>query len=142
MRTDFTQVYKKKNTRNTLTIQQMNLLCQLGLASDVERDSHTDSCFGVEELMQILPSCIVAEKKMYCLQIYKTAFDIQAVRYYNPSEHYTLVVFGCDDVVAEDALAPGNLVDALFNMVLWVNKYDSSEFSVYKGKLQHYIKSK
>jgi hypothetical protein len=142
MRTDETQVYKKKVTRNTLNIQQMLKLEELGLCVLSERDRHTETHFGVEELMQLLPACIVVGGTMYCLQIYKTAFDVQSVRYYNPKAHETICAIGCDDVVEEDALVPGNLVDALFEMVLYINQNHKTEFTEYKDKLQHYIKSR
>ena len=94
MRTDATQIYKKRVTRNTLNIQQMLKLEELGLCVLSERDRHTETHFGVEELMQLLPACIVVGKNMYCLQIYKTAFDVQSVRYYNPKTHETICAIG------------------------------------------------
>lgn len=142
MRTDATQVYKKRVTRNTLNIQQMMQLADLGLCDLNERDRHTDYFFGVEELLQILPACIVVEQNMYCLQIYKTAFDIQAVRYYNPKTHETICSIGCDDVMPQDESHNGHLVDALFEMVLYVNQNHKEEFAEYKEKLQHFVKSR
>ena len=56
MRTDATQIIKKKVTRNTLNIQQMLKLEELGLCNLKERDKHTEYFFGVEELMQLLPA--------------------------------------------------------------------------------------
>lgn len=53
MRTDATQIYKKRVTRNTLNIQQMLKLEELGLCVLSERDRHTETHFGVEELMQL-----------------------------------------------------------------------------------------
>ena len=141
MRTDATQVYKKKVTRNTLSIQQMMQLEELGLCNLKERDKHTDYFFGVEELMQLLPACIVVGKTMYCLQIYKTVFDVLSVRYYNQKTHETICVFGCDDVMPKDESYNGHLVDALFEMVLYVNQNHKEYFAEYKDKLQHYIKS-
>ena len=141
MRTDATQIYKKRVTRNTLNIQQMLKLEELGLCSLKERDKHTDYFFGVEELMQLLPACIVVGETMYCLQIYKTAFDVLSVRYYNQKTHETICVFGCDDVMPKDERYNGHLVDALFEMVLYINRKHKEEFAEYKEKLQHYIKS-
>ena len=141
MRTDATQVYKKKVTRNTLNIQQMLKLEELGLCVLSERDRHTETHFGVEELMQLLPACIVVGETMYCLQIYKTAFDVLSVRYYNPKTHETICAIGCDDVMPKDESYNGHLVDALFEMVLYVNDNHKEEFAEYKDKLQHYIKS-
>lgn len=141
MRTDATQIYKKRVTRNTLNIQQMMKLEELGLCVLSERDRHTETHFGVEELMQILPACIVVDETMYCLQIYKTAFDVQAVRYYSPKTHETLCVFGCDDVMPKDESYNGHLVDALFEMVLYVNKNHKEYLAEYKEKLYHFIKS-
>lgn len=141
MRTDATQIYKKRVTRNTLNIQQMMKLEELGLCVLSERDRHTETHFGVEELMQLLPACIVVEKNMYCLQIYKTAFDVQSVRYYNPKTHETICAFGCDDVMPQDESYNGHLVDALFEMVLWVNQNHEEYLAEYKEKLQHFVKS-
>ena len=141
MRTDATQVIKKKVTRNTLNIQQMMQLEELGLCNLKERDMHTDYFFGVEELMQLLPACIVVGETMYCLQIYKTAFDVLSVRYYNPKTHETICVIGCDDVMPKDERYNGHLVDAVFEMVLYINQNHKTEFTEYKDKLQHYIKS-
>ena len=141
MRTDATQVYKKKVTRNTLNIQQMMQLEELGLCNLKERDKHTEYFFGVEELMQLLPACIVVGETMYCLQIYKTAFDVLSVRYYNPKTHETICAIGCDDVMPKDESYNGHLVDVLFEMVLWVNNNYKEYFAEYKEKLQHYIKS-
>ena len=141
MRTDATQVIKKKVTRNTLNIQQMLKLEELGLCNLKERDKHTDYFFGVEELMQLLPACIVVGKTMYCLQIYKTAFDVLSVRYYNQKTHETICAFGCDDVMPKDESYNGHLVDALFEMVLYINRKHKEEFAEYKDKLQHYIMS-
>ena len=141
MRTDATQIYKKKVTRNTLYFQQMAKLEKLGLCSLKEREKHTECTFGVEELMQLLPACIVIEGNMYCLQIYKTAFDVLSVRYYNPKTHETICAIGCDDVMPQDESYNGHLVDALFEMVLYVNDNHKKEFAEYKEKLQHFIKS-
>lgn len=141
MRTDATQIYKKKVTRNTLYFQQMAKLEELGLCSLKEREKHTECTFGVEELMQLLPACIVIEGNMYCLQIYKTAFDVLSVRYYNPKTHETICAIGCDDVMPKDESYNGHLVDALFEMVLWVNENHKEYLAEYKDKLQHYIKS-
>lgn len=141
MRTDATQIIKKKVTRNTLNIQQMMQLEGLGLCNIKERAMHTDSCFGAEELMQLLPACIVVEGNMYCLQIYKTAFDVLSVRYYNQKTHETICAIGCDDVMPKDERYNGHLVDALFEMVLYINQNHKTEFTEYKDKLQHYIKS-
>lgn len=141
MRTDATQVYTKRVTRNTLNIQQMMKLEGLGLCVLNERDRHTETHFGVEELMQLLPACIVVEENMYCLQIYKTAFDVQSVRYYNPKTHGTLCAIGCDDVMPQDESYNGHLVDALFEMVLWVNQNYKEYLAEYKEKLQHFVKS-
>lgn len=141
MRTDSTQVYKKRVTRNTLNIQQMMKLEELGLCSIKEREKHTDFFFGVEELMQLLPSCIVVNNNIYCLQIYKTIFNIQSVRYYNQKTNETLRVVGCDDVMPKDKSYNGNLIDALFEMVLYINKNHKKEFAEYKEKLHHYILS-
>lgn len=141
MRTDATQVYKKRVTRNTLNIQQMLQLEELGLCVLSERDRHTETHFGVEELMQLLPACIVIDENMYCLQIYKTAFNVQAVRYYNPKAHETICVITCEDVMAHVEDYNGHLVDALFEMVLWINQTHKELFAKYKEKLQHFIKS-
>ena len=141
MRTDATQIYKKRVTRNTLNIQQMLKLEELGLCNLKERDKHTETHFGVEELMQLLPACIVVEKNMYCLQIYQTAFDVQSVRYYSQKTHEILFAIGCDDVIRQGESYNGHLVDALFEMVLFVNRKHKEEFAEYKEKLQHFIKS-
>ena len=141
MRTDATQIYKKQVTRNTLNIQQMLKLEELGLCVLSERDRHTETHFGVEELMQLLPACIVIGQTMYCLQIYKTAFDVLSVRYYNQKTHETICAFGCDDVMPKDESYNGHLVDALFEMVLYINRKHKEEFAEYKEKLNHYVKS-
>ena len=106
-----------------------------------ERDKHTEYFFGVEELLQLLPACIVVGKTMYCLQIYKTAFDVLSVRYYNQKTHETICAIGCDDVMPKDERYNGHLVDALFEMVLYINRKHKEEFAEYKDKLQHYIMS-
>ena len=141
MRTDATQVYKKRVTRNTLNILQMMQLEELGLCNLKERDKHTDFFFGVEELMQLLPACIVVDGTMYCLQIYKTTFDVLSVRYYNPKTHETICSIGCDDVMPQDESYNGHLVDVLFEMVLYINQNHKDEFAEYKEKLHHFIKS-
>lgn len=141
MRTDTTQVYKKRVTRNTLNIQQMIKLEELGLCVLSERDRHTETHFGVEELMQLLPACIVVDGNMYCLQIYKTAFDVQSVRYYNPKTHEIICAIGCDDVMPQDESYNGHLVDALFEMILWVNQNHKEYLAEYKEKLQHFVKT-
>ena len=141
MRTDSTQVYKKRVTRNTLNIQQMMKLEELGLCSIKERGKHTDFFFGIEELIQLLPACIVVNNNIYCLQIYKTIFNIQSVRYYNQKTNETLRVVGCDDVMPKDKSYNGNLIDALFEMVLYINNNHKKEFAEYKEKLHHYILS-
>lgn len=146
MRTDATQVYKKRVTRNTLNIQQMMQLEELGLCNLKEREKHTDYFFGVEELIQLLPACIVVDGWCYCLHIYKSAFDVQYVAY---KAHKSITgdktdylhSIGCDDVMPQDESYNGHLVDALFEMVLWVNENHKEYLAEYKDKLQHYIKS-
>lgn len=105
MRTDATQVYKKRVTRNTLHIQQMMKLEELGLCNLKERDRHTETHFGVEELIQLLPACIVVDGWCYCLHIYKSAFDVQHVAYMTHKNTKTdktdyLHTIGCDEVMA------------------------------------------
>lgn len=146
MRTDETQVYKKKVTRNTLNIQQMLELEKLGLCVLSERDKHTDPHFGVEELLQILPACIVVDGWCYCLRVYKSAFDVQHIAYIahkNPKTGFAdyLHSIGCDEVMPKDESYNGHLVDALFEMVLWVNSNHKEYLAEYKEKLNHYIKS-
>jgi hypothetical protein len=146
MRTDATQIYKKKVTRNTLNIQQMLKLEELGLCNLKERDKHTEYSFGVEELMQILPACIVVDGWCYCLKLYKSAFDVQHIAYVAHKNPKTGVAdylhsVGCDDVMPQDESYNGHLVDALFEMVLWVNNNYKEYLAEYKDKLQHYIKS-
>ena len=146
MRTDATQVYKKRVTRNTLNIQQMTKLEELGLCVLSERDRHTETHFGVEELMQLLPACIVVDGWCYCLHIYKSAFDVQYVAYMAHKNTKTdktdyLHSIGCDDVMPQDESYNGHLVDALFEMVLWVNQNHKEYLAEYKEKLQHFVKT-
>lgn len=144
MRLSATNVYHKKNTRNTLNMEQMYKLHDLGLAYIKERNDHIDCEYGVEELLQILPACIVVDKKMYILQVYKTAFDVIAVHYKNPKdiEDNTLYAKGCDDFDNEwTPLQSGHLVNVLFDCLLWVNENYPSELEEFKEKLQHYIQT-
>lgn len=146
MRTDETQVYKKKVTRNTLNIQQMLELEKLGLCVLSERDKHTEPHFGVEELLQILPSCIMVDGLLYSLKLYKSAFDVQHIAYVAYKVPKTglsdyLHSVGCDDVMPKDESYNGHLVDALFEMVLWVNSNHKECFDEYKEKLNQYVKS-
>lgn len=146
MRTDATQVYTKRETRNTLNFQQMLKLEELGLCNLKEREKHTDYFFGVEELLQILPACIVTDGWCYCLYIYKSAFDVQYVAYkahksITSDKTDYLHSIGCDDVIPQDESYNGHLVDALFEMVLWVNQNHKEYLAEYKDKLQYYIKS-
>lgn len=146
MRTDATQIYKKRVTRNTLNIQQMMKLEELGLCVLSERDRHTETHFGVEELMQLLPTAIVTGGWCYCLYIYKSAFGVQYVAYkarksITDDKTDYLHSIGCDDVMPQDESYNGHLVDALFEMVLYVNDNHKEEFAEYKEKLQHFIKS-
>ena len=146
MRTDETQVYKKKVTRNTLNIQQMLELEKLGLCVLSERDKHTEPHFGVEELFQILPACILVDGWLYSLKLYKSVFDVQHIAYVAHKNPKTGVVehlhsIGCDDVIPKDESYNGHLVDALFEMVLWVNNNHKEYLAEYKEKLNHYVKS-
>ena len=146
MRTDETQVFKKRVTRNTLNIQQMMELEKLGLCVFSERDKHTEQNFGVEELFQILPSCILVDGWLYCLKLYKSVFEVQHIAYVahkNPKTGATehLHSIGCDDVMPQDESYNGHLVDALFEMVLWVNNNHKEYLAEYKEKLNQYVKS-
>jgi hypothetical protein len=147
MRTDATQVYKKRATRNTLNIQQMMQLAELGLCNLNERDKHTDYFFGVEELLQILPSCIVTnEGWLYSLKIYKNAFDVQCVSYsthknIKTGESDYLYTIACDELMQQGEMYNGHLVDALFEMLLWVNQNHKTYLADYKEKLHHYMLS-
>ena len=48
---------------------------------------------------------------------------------------------GCDEVMPQDESYNGHLVDALFEMVLWVNENHKEYLAEYKEKLQHFVKS-
>ena len=138
MRLSETNVYHKKNTRNTLTIEQMCKLHELGLAYIAERNDHKESCFGVEELLQILPSCIVDDDKLYSLHIYKNSFNVQCVAY--KRDRIFLYSLLLDEIpISENC---GHLVDALYNCLLWVNDNYPNELAWYKEQLKHYIESK
>ena len=144
MRLSAINAVHKKNTRNTLNMEQMHKLHDLGLAYIAERNGHIDCGYGVEELLQILPACIVVKKKMYILQVYKSAFDVVAVHYKNPKdiEDNTLYAKGCDDFDNEwTPLQSGHLVNVLFDCLLWVNENYPSELEEFKEKLQHYIQT-
>ena len=95
--------------------------------------------------MQLLPGCIVVGGWCYCLHIYKSAFDVQHVAYMVHKNTKTgvtdyLHTIGCDDVMPQDESYNGHLVDALFEMVLWVNQNHKEYFSEYKEGLQNFIK--
>ena len=144
MRLSAINAVHKKNTRNTLNMEQMYKLHDLGLAYIKERNGHIVCEYGVEELLQILPACIVVDKKVYILQVYKTAFDVIAVHYKTPKniEDNTLYAKGCDDVNNEwNPFQSGHLVDVLFDCLLWVNETYPNELEEFKEKLQHYIQT-
>ena len=140
MRLSATNVYHKMNTRNTLNMEQMYKLHDLGLAYIAERNHHTDCEYGVEELLQILPACIVNNKTLYSLRIYKNAFDVQCVAYKKDNEFLYGVPL---DEIKNDEYPNqiGHLVDALYYMLLWVNETYPNELEEFKEKLQHYIQA-
>lgn len=143
MRLSPSNSYHKKNTRNTLTIDQMVQLSKLGLADIKERNSHRIMGYGVEELLQILPACIVVDGNMYVLRVYKTAFDVIAVGYKNPKEGGKYLYSKCcDDITNEDnPNQSGHLIDVLFDILIFVNSQYPQELEEFKNKLNHYIKS-
>ena len=146
MRLTANNVFHKKSTRNTLSITQMNTLHNLGLCNVNERSGHTEVAFGVEELLQILPMAIqkgngLAEDVLYSLKVYKTAFDVIGVGYINHNGK-ELCYIGCDVIANSDNLMQsGNLVEVLYQVLLWVNREYPNELKEYKEALDHYIKS-
>lgn len=143
MRLSASNSYHKKNTRNTLTMEQMVELEKFGLANIKERNSHRECGYGVEELLQILPACIVVDGNMYVLRIYKTAFDVVAVGYKNPKEGGKYLYSKCcDDLLNEgDALQSGHLVDVLYDILIFVDSQYPQELEDFKNKLDHYMQS-
>lgn len=142
MRLSASNVYHKKNTRNTLSMIDMNVLHELGLVNVNERSGHRECGLGVEELLQILPACIVKDKVLYSLRIYKNAFDVQCVAYYRNGDD-CLFGMAVDDIPnTENPTQSANLVDALYLTLIWVNEYYPSELQEYKDKLKHYVNSK
>lgn len=144
MRLTANNVFHKKSTRNTLSITQMNTLHNLGLCNVNERSGHTEVAFGVEELLQILPMAILngnglAEDVLYSLKVYKTAFEVIGVGYINHNGK-ELCYLGCDDIANSDTQS-GNLVEVLYQILLWVNREYPNELKEYKEALDHYIKS-
>lgn len=138
MRLDSSNVLNKKNTRNTLTTEQMHKLHELGLIVLSERSNHISSELGVEELMQILPTPIVVDKKMYSLSIYKNVFDVQCVAYYRNGDDWLYGVAVDDIPNVEHIGQSGHLVDALYDCLLWVNETYPNELKEYKDELQQY----
>lgn len=143
MRLNASNSFIKKNTRNILNYDQMMQLSELGLADIKERNSHRFMGYGVEELLQILPSCIVVEQELYALKIYKTAFDVIAVGYKNPKEGGKyLYCKCCDDIVNEDnPNQSGHLIDVLFDILIFVNSQYPEELEEFKGELNHYVQN-
>lgn len=143
MRLSASNSYIKKNTRNTLTIDQMMQLSKLGLADIKERNSHRIMGYGVEELLQILPSCIIVEQEWYVLKIYKTAFNVIAVGYKNPKEDGKYLYYECcDDIMNEDnPNQSGHLIDVLFDILIYVNTHYPEELEEFKKELNHYIQN-
>ena len=127
-------------------MEQMVELEKIGLANIKERNSHRECGYGVEELLQILPACIAVDGWCYCLKLYKSAFDVQHIAYVAHKNPKTGVAdylhsIGCDDVMPKDESYSGHLVDALFEMVLWVNNNYKEYLTEHKEKLNHYIQS-
>ena len=138
MRLTNANVLHKINTRNCLTTAQMQNLNDLGLVVIADRDCHRECNFGVEELMQILPSCIVKDKTLYSLRIYKNAFDVQCVAYYRNGDDW-LYGIAVDEIPnTEYPLHSGHLIDALYNVLLWVNDNYPEELAEDKEKVMHH----
>jgi hypothetical protein len=141
MRISSSNVFHKKNTRNTLTIEQMDKLKELGLAQPMERESHRECGIGVEELLQILPSFIFVDDTIYPLTIYKNVFDVLCVAYYKRGEDFIYCV-ALDEVTNKELpQQTGHLVDALYETLLWVNENYPNELEEYKDKLNSYMES-
>lgn len=142
MRLSSANVLHKKNTRNTLTIAQMRILHDLGLVIMHERDSHRDCSFGVEELMQILPACIVENGTMYSLKIYKNVFDVVCIAYMDFDTYECIIEAGCDDAPnTEYPIQSGHLIDLLFETLIKVNTFYPDTLKEYKEKVVHYEKA-
>lgn len=79
-------------------------------------------------------------QRMYCSNKCKQKGHYQEIKN-NPNTHETICAWGCDDVMPQDESYNGHLVDALFEMVLYINQNHKEKFTEYKEKLHHFIKS-
>lgn len=138
MRLSSSNVLHKMNTRNQLTSSQMYKLHDLGLVVIADRDKHRECDFGVEELLQILPACIVSDGSLYSLRIYKNAFDVQCVAYYKNGDDWLYGVAVDDIPNPEYPNQSGHLVDAIYDVLLWVNDVFPEELAEYKEKVKHH----
>ena len=94
------------------------------------------------DMMQILPACIVKDKIIYCLRVYKNVFDVQCVAYYKNGDDWLYGVAVDDISNGELPNQCGHLVDALYDLILWVNENYPQELQEFKDKLNHYVNSK
>lgn len=125
-----------KNVRNLLTTSQMVNLNNLGLVDMGERLKCEHIEFSIQELLQILPGCIVKDETMYTMYVYKTAFDVIAIQYKNPNFVSDCIYRkGCLEAKHNEDV--GNFVDLLYDCLLWVNENYPEYLEDYKNSIKN-----
>lgn len=126
------------NTRkNFLSYSQCDELAKRGLYDQRLRDNQR---IGVEDLFCMLPACITkkddaADATLYVLYVYKSAWDIPIIVYKNPRQYDdVLISFAADDHA--DSNGCGSIVDALYDMICWVDDNYSALLDEFKWNVR------
>lgn len=118
----------------TLRLSKMKVLEDLGLSNNSERMfKHMSVGYNVAELFMILPTALFdKDNNMFCIEFYKTAFDVPAIRYYSYKLNKEL---DNSAFVLDDCKSMANMC---YELLLWVNKNYPESLDNFKKLVNEY----